>query len=112
MRVKDRKKNEMLKKLIEDIKSLTELSNSSTNSTIESIKQIKEKQTCTSFFKYDNKTRCYNTVVNDNLSPTMYAYYFCDKSRQVLSDKEAFAMKAIHIENNYDIPEEENKNDR
>ncbi len=74
---------------------------------VEVYRQNREK-TLYSNMKLDNKTRYLNLVTNDNLSPTMYAYYFCEKPRQILSDKEAAAMKAMNIENNFEFIEEEN----
>jgi hypothetical protein len=46
-------------------------------------------------------------VSNDNLSPTMYAFYFCEKQRQILSDKESAALKAMSLDNNFEIIDEE-----
>jgi hypothetical protein len=37
----------------------------------------------------------------------MYAFYFCEKQRQVLSDKEAATLKAMSLENNFEIIDEE-----
>ena len=59
--------------------------------------------------KLENRTRYYNTAEKDDISPTMFAYYFCDKSKQHLSDKEAAAMKAIHMDSNYDLQLEAKK---
>jgi hypothetical protein len=63
--------------------------------------------------KLNNQTKTYNTVRNDNLSPTMHAFYFCNKSRVILSDKEAAALSSMNIDNNngngnYDDDEENN----
>jgi hypothetical protein len=44
-------------------------------------------------YKADTGTKYINTVIKDNLSPTMYAYYFCEKSNRILSDKKASALK-------------------
>jgi hypothetical protein len=71
----------------------------------DSHKQTKEKQH-QGIFKPGGPTKSYNTVKNDNLSPTMYAYYFCNKSRAVLSDKEAAAISSMNLDNNF----EENRN--
>jgi hypothetical protein len=43
--------------------------------------------------KADSNTKFINTVIKDNLSPVMYAYYFCEKSNRILSDKKASALK-------------------
>ena len=37
------------------------------------------------------------------MTPTIYAYYFCDKSKQILSDKEAAAMRALSLDNNFEM---------
>ncbi len=37
----------------------------------------------------------------------MYSFYFCEKSRQILSDKEAAALKAMSLENNFEIIDED-----
>jgi hypothetical protein len=37
------------------------------------------------------------------MTPTIYAYYFCDKSKQILSDKEAAGMKALTLDNNFEM---------
>jgi UDP-N-acetylglucosamine:LPS N-acetylglucosamine transferase len=91
----DKKSIEYLKKYSEEIKHIH--SDNTNHYT-----QSKEKQFY-SYFKLDNRTRYFNTALNDNMSQTMYAYYFCDKSRQILSDKEATAIKAISLDNNYDM---------
>ena len=52
--------------------------------------------------KIKAKTIIFHTAENDELSQTMNAFYFCDKSKQVLSDKQAAEYKAMHTE--YDIP--------
>ena len=98
------------KKRLDITKSLSKTMETITSSSIQSLKENQESK----FFKVlklENRTRYYNTAEKDEISPTMYAYYFCDKSKQNLSDKEAAAMKAIHIEPNYDIPIEQKKNE-
>ena len=100
---KDKKKADMTKALSKTIETMT-------SSTIQSSKENQDSK----FFKVvklENRTRSYNTAEKDEISPTMFAYYFCDKSKQNLSDKEAAAMKSIHIEPNYDIPIEQKKKD-
>jgi len=37
------------------------------------------------------------------MTPSIYAFYFCDKSKQILSDKEAAAIKALTIDNNFEM---------
>lgn len=59
-----------------------------------------------SYIKHDIKTKTYNTVKDDNLTPTLYAFYNCDKSRQVLSDKEAAVVKGMRIENKIEMNED------
>lgn len=68
-------------------------------------KQQKEKSFY-NHFKLEAKTKTYNTVVNDHLTPTMYAYYFCNKMRVNLSDREASALSAMNMNNS---DEEDNK---
>ena len=103
IQLKDKKKADITKSLSKTIETIT-------SSSIQSLKENQESK----FFKVlklENRTRYCNTAEIDEISPTMYAYYFCDKSKQNLSDKEAAAMKAIHIEPNYDIPIEQKKNE-
>lgn len=91
----DKKSIDYVKKYIDEIKIISsDNANSHT--------QNREKQFY-SYLKLDNRTRYFNTALNDNMTQTMYAFYFCDKSRQVLSDKEASAMKAHSIDNNYEM---------
>lgn len=100
---KDKKRLDITKNLSKTIEAIT-------SSSIQSLKENQDSK----FFKVlklENRTRYYNTAEKDEISPTMYAYYFCDKSKQNLSDKEAAAMKSIHIEPNYDIPIEQKKKD-
>jgi len=91
---KDRRSVDYIKKYSDELKSITV-------ETSQSYQQNKEKQFY-SYLKLDNRTKYFNTALNDDMTQTMYAYYFCDKSRQILSDKEAAAIKAITIDNNYD----------
>lgn len=44
-------------------------------------------------FKSENQTKYINTISKENLSPTMYAYYFCEKSNRVLSDNKASTLR-------------------
>jgi hypothetical protein len=53
--------------------------------------------------KRDNTSLLYHTAEKDEISPTMAAFYFRDKSKANLSDKEAAAMKAIHYEPSYEM---------
>ena len=90
----------IVKKLMDELKFIR-------GNNVEIYRQNKEKMLYSNI-KLDNKTRYLNTVSNDNLSPTMYAYYFCQKNRQILSDKEAAALKAMNIENNFEVMKEDN----
>ena len=54
-------------------------------------------------FKVNNRTQYFNTAKNDSISETMSAFYFCEPKNN-LSDKEATAMKGIHLHTSYDIP--------
>jgi len=54
------------------------------------------------------KTKIYNAVKDDNLSPTLFAYYNCDKSRQILSDREAAAIKSMKFDNDFENLVEDN----
>jgi hypothetical protein len=67
--------------------------------------KLQKEKTFYNHFKIEAKTKSINTVINDNLTPTMYAYYFCNKMRVNLSDKEAAAFSAMNINNS----EEEDK---
>lgn len=44
----------------------------------------------------------YHTAEKDELTPTMSAFYFCEKSNQIISDKEAAARKLIHLDTTYE----------
>ncbi len=37
----------------------------------------------------------------------MYAFYFCEKQRQILSDKESAEYKPMRLDNNFEIIDEE-----
>lgn len=99
---KEKEKANVLKILISNIKSIS----TSKLSDLQSNREEKFYQTLNSIEKR------YRTAENDVLSPTMYAYYFCDKSKQHLSDKEAATIKAIHMESNYDIQIDGRKKDK
>lgn len=98
----DQKRNDVIKYYIEEVKLAL-------NSPEDAILKYKN-QLETNYFanvKLDNKTRYYNTAVNDDLSPTMYAFYFCDKTNPVLSDRVAAEMEAMQVEAKSNIYEEE-----
>lgn len=63
-------------------------------------------------YKHDNKTKIYNCVNNDTLSPTIYAYYYRDKNRNVIPDKDAGAMKANDIDEQFEIYETGNNKNK
>ena len=54
--------------------------------------------------KLNGKTTIYNTAEKDDLSQTMHAFYFCDKSKQILSDKQAAEYKAMNFGKGYEFP--------
>ena len=43
------------------------------------------------------------TAEQDELSKTMHAFYFSDKSKQVFSDKQTAEYKAMHFDPGYEI---------
>jgi hypothetical protein len=100
MSSKSKKKDEieLLRTYIDEISFLN-------NDNYEIYQQNKNK-IFSSYIKVDNKTRYSNTVISDSLSPTMEAFYFCDKSKQILSDKEAAAIKVMNMESNFEVEEE------
>jgi hypothetical protein len=88
-----------LKKYLEEVKFIK-------HDNFEIYKQNREK-ILYSNFKMDNKTRFSNPVLNDNLTPTIHAFYYCEKSRQILSDNEAAALKVMNLDNKYEIIDKE-----
>ena len=48
--------------------------------------------------KLNGKTTIYHTAEKDELSQTMHAFYFCDKSKQIFSDKQTAEYKAMHFD--------------
>ena len=91
----DKKKNEMKEKISYEIKSLKN------EESFLKLSEDKNKK-FSDVVKIKAKTIIFHTAENDELSQTMNAFYFCDKSKQVLSDKQAAEYKAMHTE--YDIP--------
>lgn len=89
-----------MKKYIDDINFITK---SQENLAI--YKNNKERVYLT-YIKPDVKTKMYNAVKDEHLSPTLFAYYNCDRSRKVLSDKEAATMRAMKIDNNLDFTDD------
>ena len=84
----EKKKNETKETIIEDLQALN---------SEESIKKINEEKSKKFYevVKINGKTTMYATAEKDELSPTMHAFYFCDKSKQVFSDKEAAEYKIM-----------------
>jgi NurA-like 5'-3' nuclease len=90
-----------VKKYIDDINFFTK---SQENLAI--YKNNKERVYLT-YLKPDVKTKIYNAVKEEHLSSTLFAYYNCDRSKKVLSDKEAATMRAMKIDNNnFDFTDE------
>ena len=82
----DKKKNETKDYLIEILHSF----NSEESSRKISEEKSKNFYDCV---KKNGKTIIYATAEEDELSPTMNAFYFCDKSKQILSDKDSAEFK-------------------
>lgn len=100
MKYKEKKKIELAKHLLDLIKANKQ----------SDIKAMQERKFFSHFkLDNDNRNRIFYTVSPDTLSPTMYAFYLCDKSNQNISDKEAAAMKAMRIDSNYDLSFEKKK---
>lgn len=94
---KDKRKLDQLHILISQIKDFSSLTSAD-----DAYKESKE-LTYSKVVKRDNIPLVYHTAEKDEISPTMAAFYFRDKSNANLSDKEAAAMKAIHYEPSYEI---------
>ena len=82
----DKKKNETKDSLIDDLKSLK------SEDSLNKFKEEKSKK-FSEIVKSNGKTTTFHTAEKDELSPTMHAFYFCDKSKQILSDKDAAEFK-------------------
>ena len=82
----DKKKNETKDTIIKELQSLK---------SEENIKKINEEKSkkFSEVVKINGETTMYHTAEKDELSQTMNAFYFCDKSKQVYSDKEAAEFK-------------------
>ena len=85
----DKKKNETKDTLIEDLKSLK------SEESLNKLKEEKNKKFSENV-KSNGKTTLFHTAEKDELSPTMHAFYFCDKSKQILSDKDAAEFKNMN----------------
>ena len=90
----DKKKNETKDSLIEDLKFLK------SEETLQKYKEEKSKK-FSECVKLNGKTTMYLTAEKDELSPTMHAFYFCDKSKQILSDKDAAEFKNMTFDSVY-----------
>ena len=93
----DKKKNEAKDSLIEDLKFLK------SEETLQKYKEEKSKK-FSEYVKLNGKTTVYLTAEKDELSPTMHAFYFCDKSKQILSDKDAAEFKNMNFDPVYPRP--------
>ena len=93
----EKKKNETKDTLIEDLKFLK------SEETLQKYKEEKNKK-FSEYIKLNGKTTVYLTAEKDELSPTMHAFYFCDKSKQILSDKDAAEFKNMNFDPVYPRP--------
>lgn len=91
----DKKKNEIKEKISEDINTLQN------TESFQKLSEDKNKK-FSDTVKLKSKTIMYHTAENDELSETMHAFYFCDKSRQIFSDKQTAEYKAIHFDPGYE----------
>lgn len=93
----DKKKNEVKDTITEDIRSLQNK---------ESLQKLVEEKSkkFSDVVKHNGKITVYHTAEKDELSDTMHAFYFCDKSKQIFSDKQAAEYKAMHFDTGYDLP--------
>ena len=76
----DKKKNEIKEKISEDIKKIQN------KETFQKLSEDKNRK-FSDVVKLNGKTTIYHTAEKDELSQTMHAFYFCDKSKQIFSDK-------------------------
>lgn len=93
----DKKKNEIKDAISEEIKTLENK---------ESLQKLKEEKSkkFSDIVKLNGKTTIYHTAEKDELSQTMHAFYFCDKSKQIFSDKQTAEYKAMHFDTGYELP--------
>jgi hypothetical protein len=93
----DKKKNELRDIVSEEIKALENK---------ESLKKLEEEKSkkFSDIVKLNGKTTVYHTAEKDELSQTMHAFYFCDKSKQIFSDKQTAEYKAMHFDTGYELP--------
>ena len=97
IKFQEKKRNETKDYLIEDLKSLK---------SEESLSKSKEEKSkkFSDLVKSNGKTTTFHTAEKDELSPTMHAFYFCDKSTQILSDKDAAEFKNMTFDPVYARP--------
>jgi len=93
----DKKKNEIRDSISNEIKNIQNK---------ESLEKMSEEKTkkFSEIMKLNGKTTVYHTAEKDELSETMHAFYFCDKTKQIFSDKQAAEYKAMHFDTTYEIP--------
>lgn len=96
---KDKKKNEIKDTITEDISKIQKTENTSTKKLIE-----EKSKKFSDIMKHSGKTITYHTAEKDELSETMHAFYFCDKSKQIFSDKQAAEYRAMHFDPEYELP--------
>ena len=87
----DKKKNEIKEKISEDIKKIQN------KETFQKLSEDKNRK-FSDVVKLNGKTTIYHTAEKDELSQTMHAFYFCDKSKQIFSDKQTAEYKAMHFD--------------
>ena len=93
----DKKKNEIKDAISDEIKSLE---NKEINQKYSEPKNKKFSE----IINLNGKTTIYHTAEKDELSETMHAFYFCNKSKQIFSDKQAAEYRAMHLSNGYELP--------
>ena len=93
----DKKKNEFRDSISNEIKNIQN------DESLQKMEEEKSKKFC-EIVKLNGKTTIYHTAENDELSQTMHAFYFCDKTKQVFSDKQEAEYKAMHLDAAYELP--------
>ena len=86
----DKKKNEVKDSISEEIKNIQNKEN------FQKLNEEKNKK-FSDLVKLNGKTIVYHTAEKDELSETMHAFYFCDKSKQIFSDKQAAEYRAMPL---------------
>ena len=93
----DKKKNEVKDTISEELKYLQN------KESLQKLTEEKNKK-FSDIVKLNGKTIIYHTAEKDELSQTMHAFYFCDKSKQIFSDKQAAEYRAMHLDTGYELP--------